>query len=59
MARAFSLMATAPLFSVVIAMAFLADGTTPLLLAGALAIAAGSMLLARARSTRRAGAGAT
>ena len=46
-ARAFSLMATAPLFAVVIAMAALGERPTPLLLAGALAIAAGSMLLAR------------
>ena len=46
-ARAFSLMATAPLFAVVIAMAFLGERPTPLLLLGALAIAAGSMLLAR------------
>lgn len=46
-ARAFSLMATAPLFAVVIAMAFLGERPTPLLLLGAVAIAAGSMLLAR------------
>jgi uncharacterized membrane protein len=46
-ARAFSLMATAPLFAVVIAMAFLGERPTPLLLLGAAAIAAGSMLLAR------------
>jgi len=46
-ARAFSLMATAPLFAVVIAMVALGERPTPLLLAGAVAIAAGSMLLAR------------
>jgi uncharacterized membrane protein len=46
-ARAFSLMATAPLFAVAIAMAALGERPTPLLLAGAVAIAAGSMLLAR------------
>lgn len=46
-ARAFSLMATAPLFAVAIAMAALGERPTPLLLAGALAIATGSMLLAR------------
>jgi DME family drug/metabolite transporter len=46
-ARAFSLMATAPLFAVVIAMAFLGERPPPLLLVGALAIAGGSMLLAR------------
>jgi uncharacterized membrane protein len=46
-ARAFSLMATAPLFAVVLAMAFLGERPTPVLLVGALAIAAGSMLLGR------------
>jgi uncharacterized membrane protein len=46
-ARAFSLMATAPLFAVVIAMAFLGERPTPVLLLGAVAIAGGSMLLAR------------
>ena len=46
-ARAFSLMATAPLFAVVIAIIFLGERPTPLLLVGALAIATGSMLLAR------------
>jgi uncharacterized membrane protein len=46
-ARASSLMATAPLFAVLIAMAFLAERPTPVLLLGALAIAVGSMLLAR------------
>src|SRR5262245_12754023 len=46
-ARASSLMATAPLFAVLIAMAFLAERPTSVLLAGALAIAVGSMLLAR------------
>lgn len=46
-ARAFSLMATAPLFAVLMAMAFLGERPTPLLLLGALAIAGGSMLLAR------------
>jgi uncharacterized membrane protein len=46
-ARAFSLMATAPLFAVLIAMAALGERPTPLLLAGALAIVVGSMLLAR------------
>jgi uncharacterized membrane protein len=53
-ARAFSLMATAPLFAVVIAMAALAERPTPVLLAGAVAIAIGSMLLARrsAQETR-------
>jgi uncharacterized membrane protein len=46
-ARAFSLMATAPLFAVLIAMTCLGERPTPVLLAGAGAIAAGSMLLAR------------
>ena len=46
-ARAFSLMATAPLFAVLIAMAVLGERPTPLLLAGAVAIVGGSMLLAR------------
>ena len=46
-ARAFSLMATAPLFAVAIAMAALAERPAPVLLAGAAAIAVGTMLLAR------------
>jgi uncharacterized membrane protein len=46
-ARAFSLMATAPLFAVAIAMVFLGERPTPVLLAGAVAIAGGSTLLAR------------
>jgi len=46
-ARAYSLMATAPLFAVLIAMACLGERPTPLLLLGALAIVGGSVLLAR------------
>jgi len=46
-ARAFSLMATAPLFAVLLAMGALGERPTPLLLAGAVAIVGGSMLLAR------------
>lgn len=46
-ARAFSLMAAAPLFAVLIAIAALGERPTPLMLAGAVAIVGGSMLLAR------------
>ena len=46
-ARAFSLMATAPLFAVLIAMVFLGERPTAVLLVGAAAIVAGGMLLAR------------
>ena len=46
-ARASSLMAAAPLFAVLIAMAFLAERPTPPLFAGAVAIVGGSVLLAR------------
>jgi uncharacterized membrane protein len=46
-ARAFSLMAGAPLFAVVLAIAFLGERPGPLLLAGAVAIVAGGVLLAR------------
>jgi drug/metabolite transporter, DME family len=46
-ARAFSLMATAPLFAVAIAMVFLGERPTPVLLLGAVAIAGGSTLLTR------------
>ena len=46
-ARAFSLMAGAPLFAVVLAIAFLGERPGPLLLVGAAAIVAGGVLLAR------------
>ena len=46
-ARAFSVMATAPLFAVALAIAFLGERPSPLLLVGALAIAIGGVLLAR------------
>ncbi len=46
-ARAFSLMAGAPLFAVVIAIVFLGERPGPLLLVGAVAIVAGGVLLAR------------
>jgi drug/metabolite transporter (DMT)-like permease len=46
-ARAFSLMAGAPLFAVLLAIAFLGERPGPLLLAGAVAIVAGGVLLAR------------
>ena len=46
-ARAFSLMAGAPLFAVLLAIAFLGERPGPLLLLGAVAIVAGGVLLAR------------
>jgi uncharacterized membrane protein len=46
-ARAFSVMATAPLFAVALAIAFLGERPSPLLLVGAVAIATGGVLLAR------------
>jgi drug/metabolite transporter, DME family len=46
-ARAFSLMAGAPLFAVVLAIAFLGERPGPLLLVGAVAIVTGGVLLAR------------
>lgn len=46
-ARAFSLMATAPLFAVMIAMAVLGERPTSTLLAGAVAIVTGSILLVK------------
>ena len=46
-ARATSLMAAAPLFAVVIAMACLGERPTPLLLSGAVAIVGGGILLAQ------------
>jgi uncharacterized membrane protein len=46
-ARAFSVMAGAPLFAVLIAIAFLGERPGPLLLLGAIAIAAGGVLLSR------------
>ena len=46
-ARAFSLMAGAPLLAVLLAIAFLGERPGPLLLVGAVAIAAGGVLLAR------------
>jgi drug/metabolite transporter (DMT)-like permease len=46
-ARAFSLMAGAPLFAVVLAIAFLGERPGPLLLVGAMAIVTGGVLLAR------------
>lgn len=45
--RAFSLMAAAPLFAVVLAVVFLGERPGPLLLAGALAIVTGGVLLSR------------